>query len=576
MGGSGREAHEGSGGNRRGDARFVLLAILGVAALLRFLSVHFGLPALNDPDELTFELGALKMLRGATLNPGWFGHPATTTMYVLAVLTVAVFGVGHLLGWFPSIEAFAEAIYNDPTWVMLPGRAAMVLFGVGTVYLTYRLADALFGRRTALIAAALLAVNPVHVTWSQIIRSDMMACFFMLLALLAALRIARGDRWRDYVLAALWLGAAVATKWPYAITVLAVFGAVALRLASHWDERNRLALRLCLFGAMALGFLLLISPYLLLDHQAALRDMHGEAQVHHLGATGGNPLENAWWYLSVPVLAGLGPSGMALAAGGVAILARDRAARGVVMPVLLGFFALLCFQHTVWERWALALMPILAIAGAAGLSALAGYLTARPPARVARAATALVLALTLGSPALTVLGDTRARLNDTRQLASTWLAVHAAPGSMVLIEHFAFDLVRSPFNAMFPIGDAGCVDGRSLLHSRVQLQSIQAVRGARTNLDYGTLGPAKRAACRPDYAILTQYDRYAAERAAFPAEYAAYRELLQRGAIVATIRPIAGQVGGPIVRIVRFSLTPTGSSHQATSGSVVPVVQRGH
>ncbi|RYE51272.1 MAG: hypothetical protein EOP18_12365, partial [Rhizobiaceae bacterium] len=66
--------------------------ILAIALAFRLYSVAFGLPALNDPDELTFELGAIKMLSGPTLNPGWFGHPATTTMYVLAVLTIAIFG----------------------------------------------------------------------------------------------------------------------------------------------------------------------------------------------------------------------------------------------------------------------------------------------------------------------------------------------------------------------------------------------------------------------------------------------------------------------------------------------------
>lgn len=540
-----------TGENRRGFEPLILLAILGLAAFVRLQSIRFGLPALNDPDELTFELGALKMLRGPTLNPGWFGHPATTTMYVLALVTAAVFGIGHLLGRFPTVGSFADAIYADPSWVMLPGRIAMAVFAVATIYLTYRLASELFGRRTALAAAALLAVNPVHVTWSQVIRSDMMACFFMLLCMLAALRIARQDRWRDHVLAALWLGAAVATKWPYALSALALGGAAVLRMADHPADRRRSLVRLALSGAMAVGFLLLISPYLVLDSQTALGNMRGEAQVHHLGATGGAPWENAWWYLSGPVLTGFGAIGLALAAWGLAIMARRREALATVLPVALGFFVVLCVQNLVWERWALALMPILAIAGAVGLSALGGLLTRNGPSRAAGVAAA-VLAVALVQPGLRTAADARARLNDTRQLASAWAHRNVAADSTVLVEHFAFDLQPEPWHFIFPLGDAGCIDAKAMLHGKVQLHTVEAGKKGRSNVDYGTVAPEMRGTCAADYAILTQYDRYAAESAAFPEQYAAYRELLARGQIVATFAPEYGKVGGPVTRIVRF------------------------
>lgn len=527
--------------------RAAWLSLILLAALaVRLYSVHFGLPALNDPDELTFELGALKMLGGPTLNPGWFGHPATTTMYVLAVLTLAALGLGLLLGWYASPAAFADAVYADPSLVLLPGRVAMVLFAVATIYLTYRLAQALFDRRVALIAAALLAINPVHVTWSQIIRSDMMACFFMLLCMLAALRIARRDRWRDYVLAALWLGAAMATKWPYALSALAVLGAAGLRMARYPGERTRTLVRLALFGAMALGFLFLISPYLLLDHETALRNMHGEAQVHHLGATGGAPWENAWWYVTGPIATGLGVVGLALAAWGLALLARRREAGAVILPVLVGFFLLLCIQNIVWERWALSLMPLLAIAGALGLVALVERVGSRWPGLASRGALAAVLAAALLPLSLRAAADTRARLDDTRQRASAWALAHVAPGSTVLLEHFAFDLLPQPWRFLFPFGDVGCVDVRAMLGGKVQLSTVQAGRGARSNVDYGTVAPGKRASCRADYAILTQADRYAAERGAFPAEDAAYQALIAQGTVVASFAPEPGKVGGPV------------------------------
>ena len=122
-----------------------------------------------------------------------------------------------------------------------------------------------------------------------------------------------------------------------------------------------------------------------------------------------------------------------------------------------------------------------------------------------------------------------------------------------MVEHFAFDLLPNPWTFYFPLGDLGCVDANAWLRGKVSYAPIEKGRAGRSNVDYGTIAPAAAMTCRTDYAILTQYDRYAAERDHFPAEFDAYRRLLARGRIVATISPIAGVSSGPVVRIVAFA-----------------------
>jgi 4-amino-4-deoxy-L-arabinose transferase-like glycosyltransferase len=522
--------------------------ILVVALALRLYSIHFGLPALNDPDELMFELGAFRMLRGPTLNPGWFGHPATTTMYVLALTDIGVFVAGWVAGWFPTVTAFAEAIYADPSWVILPGRIAMTAFAVGTIVLTYRLGARLFDRLTGIFAAGLLAISPVHVTWSQIIRSDMMACFFMLLCLLAALDISRHDRRRDYGLAALWLGAATASKWPFALAVLAIGGAVCILLRERRIDWRQAAGRLAATGLFSACLLVLISPYLLLDLPTVLRNVNGEGQARHLGATGGTFWQNAFWYLTGPLQAGLGTVGLMLLPVGVFVSWRNPAARMLVLPLAAAFFVVLCTQTLVWERWAVPLLPLGAIMIAAGLSRMREALS-----RGAGRAALLAIILLIAGPLLVRdQADARERLNDTRQAATVWAHAHVPAGSTVLIEHFAFDLISEPWHFLFPVGDAGCVDAIGFLRGKKGYGMIDQARGGRANLDFGTMAPERRDDCRPDFAILTEYERYAQERAAFPAEYAAYRELLARGTVVARFQPQAGVAGGKTVLIVRF------------------------
>jgi hypothetical protein len=536
-----------------GRKNVILLLILVLALALRLHGIGFGLPALNDPDELMFELGAIRMIGRHTLNPGWFGHPATTTMYALALVNGAVLGVGRLLGWFPSIKAFADAVYLNPGWVILPGRWVMAAFGVGTVWATHRLTKRLFDGPTALVAALMLAVNPVAVLWAQVVRSDIMATFFMLLAMDRAVRVARalddGVR-RDVLWSAFWLAMAIASKWPVGLAGLPMAGALWIAMRRGALPVPRAAAWAVGFGVATLVFLVMISPYLVLAHDTVLRNLKGEAQLHHLGATGGTPLQNAWWYLRLPMLRAMGVVGGVLAAVGVVMMARLRETRLMLLPFMACFAVVVCAQHLIWERWALPLMPLVDMAAAMAVVAAARVLV---PLRH-RVGVGALLALAGAVPL--VMADVvqaQGRLHDTRQDASRWAQTHIPAGSQVLVEHFAFDLLRQPWTLLFPLGQAGCTDARMLLKGHIDNKAIEGNRGGQANVDFGTMPPTAADACHPDYAILTQYDRYAAERGDFPAEYQSYRRLIARGTIVATIAPVPGQSAGPVIRILRFA-----------------------
>lgn len=527
-------------------------AILALALALRLHGLRSGLPAINDPDELMFQLGALKMLSGRTLNPGWFGHPALITMYALAVADVLVFLAGHLTGQFADVKAFGAAVYADPSVVMFPGRVVMMLFSLGTVWLAWRFAKRQWGPEAGLAAAAILAVSPVFVVWSQVIRSDIVGCFFLLLAMLAAQRITDGSgRKRDLIFAALWTACAIASKWPFAMLGLGVAGALVFEARKRALPLRQLLGRLAAYSVLTVVFLVAISPYLLLDFSTVMRDVSGEAQARHLGIEGGTPLLNAWWYLSGPFSRAFGVTAGALAALGVIRLGKDPAARAIIGPQLAGFSILLVSQHLVWERWALPLILLLSLLVGEALGWVAQSL--RPRARLPGGVLYAILGvLLLAQPIHDTIIQANARNNDTRQRASTWAVQNFRPNSKVLVEHFAFDLLPRPWTFYFPLGEAGCVNANDWLTGKVNYAKIAAKRGNRTNVDYGTLAPEQEGSCRLDYAILSQYDRYLAERQTYPGEVASYERLIARGRIVATFAPVPGQSSGPIVRIIAF------------------------
>lgn len=530
-----------------------LLAIILLAALaIRLYSVAFGLPALTDPDELMFELGAYQMIDGGQLNPEWFGHPATTTMYLLALIDVAVLGLGLASGRFSSVENFAAAIYADPGILVLPHRIAIVLIAVVGVALAYRLATRLFDRPTGLVTVAILAVSPVHITYSQLVRSDMMATVFMLAAMLGALAYARHGSVRALVASGFCVALAITTKWPFAVAFLSLVGAVVLRWHDGLESRRRTFMLIAAAAAGTMAAMVLISPFLLIEWNTVVANLHGEVQPHHLGATGGGLIDNALWYMRGPFVRAFGITGLALAAIGAVLAMRSREFVALALVTGVAMFVLASSQNIVWERWVLATVPLLAILVALGLLRVATLASTQLKLPAVPFAAGALLAATLVPLLIAAVADGRERMNDTRLIASAWLRANAAPGSTIFVEHFAFDLVKSEFDYVFPLGILGCQDVRGLLNGRIDNSLIASARGGRSNIDYGTVEAERIDTCRADYAVLSQYARYAAEKERFPREWSQYRDLIARGEKVAEFHPERGVAGGWPVVILHF------------------------
>ncbi|WP_448664693.1 ArnT family glycosyltransferase [Sphingomonas sp. CJ20] len=535
-------------GFARWGERLLLLLILAAATGLRLDGVGFGLPALNDPDEPLFVMTALDMLRNHSLNPGWFGHPATITFYSLALVLLAVGGGGVLTGRFADADAFVAAVYRDPGILFLPARWLIVACGVACVWLVYRLGKRLGGARLGLVAAGFLAVNAVHIHYSQIIRTDVQASVFMLLCTLSALAIVREGRARDYILAGIWAGLACATKWPAAIVVL---NPLCAALYQSWRDRGG-AGRAVLIPVAAVAALCIASPYLLLDYPTVLRNLAGEARTAHPGAVGGGFLANLGWYAAHPLLQSFGAAGLALAVVGlVGAIARRRTDVVAVAPGALAFLIVIGAQALLWERWIVPLLPFVALAAAVGLCGVADAVRARLGRRLSgvEALAAIVLLLPMLAAARSGAVE---RAVDTRQVASAWVRAHVPPGHGILVEHAAFDLLGGPWRFRFPLGAAGCVDARDILSTRIRYSRVETLRSGRSVVDVAHVDAAQLPTCRADFAVLTHIDGYAADPARFPGELDRYRALIGAGRQVAVLRPVPGARTGPVVRIFQF------------------------
>ena len=534
---------------RRPPTLLLIAMILLVGLAFRLANIGFGLPAMYDPDEPLFVLKAFKLIDGHTLNPGWFGHPGTTIIYLLALIDIVVALVGLGSGAFATLPQFAAAVYANPGLIFIPSRVAMALIGVGTIWLSFVIARRLFDERVAIVAAAFLALNAVHIAWSQVIRTDIPCSLFMLAALLFAIRSGQEGRVRDTVYAALFAGVATATKWPGSTVMIAVAGA-----AFHvWRaDRNvaALARRLALATVALVAGLFLASPYILLDWRTVITNVNGEVASGHLAHSGHGFVSDLWWFLDTQVAGSMGWIGLALTLAGLVLIARLPLARATLLPAALLVLVLISAQQPIWSRWITPILPMLAIAAALATVTAGRWLATRVAPQWRTAVVPLVAALALLPSLAGAVTGAQERGNDTRAQASAWAIGHIPTGSTVVVEQLALDLSPQPWRILFPIGEAGCVDGRQLLKGGVKFEKVQKARRGSAIVDLGNVAADKLETCRADYAILTYYDLYLAEQKGFPDQVQRYRELIGAGRTVALFRAPARYAGWPSVRII--------------------------
>ena len=537
------------------DARFrsLLLGILLIGAVLRLYGFTGGLPAVTDSDEPLFVVIALKMLAGHGLNPGWFGHPATITFYCLVLVFGLAIGAGLLTGHYSSLHDFIARMYLDPSILFISGRLLIILFALISIILTAMIARRLFYKRVALISALLLALNPLHISYSQIIRTDIQVTVFMLLCVLYSIRIARRGLLADYAKAGFCLALACATKWP-AANIAICMASAALYHALQRPDQARTQARNLAFGAMvSVLSLALISPYLILDYRTVMANLGGEMQLHHLGATGGGFWYNIGWYIAHPFRDSIGTAGILLVITGMVLVLRRGLPAFILLPPVFIFMVSISYQTLIWDRWVIPLLPFVSIFIAYAVCSIARALALHIGKPRARPAALLLMLLALTVPMVaTVKSNAAERITDTRNVAAAWVMKHVPSGQTIFLEHFGFDLLRGGWRLIFPAGDVGCVDVAAQLGGKIKYDQMGKWRGSRAIVDYGTVNAKNLGTCAADYAIFSHYDRYARERAVYPHEAARYEAAIRAGTLMATFRPVPGEIGGPTLRIVRM------------------------
>lgn len=426
----------------------VLTAALFAAGLtLRLVGTGWGEPHGYHYDERFVLAPALRIVESGDPNPHFFNYPSALIYASTAVVWLHSVA-GDMPLDLPRSAAYGPADLGPWTWPALRDARRMVaLVGALGMLAAGLLAYRTGGREAALAATALVAAMALHAEHSHFLTTDVPMTTLLVTAFALGAR-PRGGPLTGLISGAA-LGLAVATKYTagFALAPLVVVNALA--------GCNAIRSAGVIVGA-ALAFVA-ACPFAVLDWQrftADLTTVRDHYRSGHLGAEG----DGNWaWYLMRMRQDGLGATGMALFAIGLAGVVADAvAARGdragrrvgaviacVVAATALAWFLWLGSVRVRFERNLIPAATLAATAAGHGLAALLALLPRLAGRFSHRAATAArsvaVAALVLALLAPAALATRRTLMlagGDTRSQAAAWIQDNVAAGSTIVREEY--------------------------------------------------------------------------------------------------------------------------------------------
>jgi len=395
-----------------------LAAILAVALGVRLFGVNWDDGSNFHPDERRIAEAVSGMsFQPLQLNPHFFAY-GSFPLYVTKTVC--------------SLAALADPWWGGYDGAIRVGRMLGAVWGTLAVLVLFLLGRRLFGSRTGLLAASLLAVCVFPVQNAHFATNDIPLSALVLLALYLAVRAVDGGRLGHTVAAGAVAGLALATKVSAAPLMLPLGLVAVLRWAPRRAWGRLLGWGAAAGAAAVVGFCF-GQPYAVLDLRAFLHDVVEQSQmVRHAGLF---PYTNQ--YVGVPkvvydlrelVVWGMGPPlGLAAVAGLVLAAVRGvrerRAGELLLLAWVVPFAAITMSFDVKFPRYLLPVYPLLIVWGAAALQhwGIASRLGRWVRAAVVAATAAYLLAFM----------SIYVRPHTVRA-ASEWYYAHVPAGSRVL------------------------------------------------------------------------------------------------------------------------------------------------
>lgn len=416
-----------------------LLAILGVAFILRIAGISYGLPLWLVGDEASSIFGALKMIELRTFVPSLHQSVFAGTFYYGAYLPyayllpfLAAMGL-KFLAFSGTFAEFKHFLISDASLFFFIARSLSACIGTATVYVVYRAAQELYqDQRAALASAALLAFSLLHVDFSHWARHwvPVTFCFSLVLLMLAHRDWSVGKR---YIFASLVAGMGVG------ISIQA--GLAAFMILPWFFFVDRLSIRQSLqetwFWKSAGGFLvLMLLAFLLWTKSFDFLFASGSTEAARLPKTVSG-LITYYGFHARNLLTREPLFLLCILIGAGAMFKRMRGLWISLVGFVFIYLTIFYMFFSRFDRSVLMLYPVFALLAGYGLMRMYTLLAAR----VRWLARAVVLLVVLQMAASAVALDARLIRNDTRLRARQWVEAHVPHGAKIAV---LSSLVRLP------------------------------------------------------------------------------------------------------------------------------------
>jgi len=408
-------------------ARLGLSLALLAGLLLRFWALTQGIGFNPGPDEPEVMERAVRMMKTGDLNPHFFDYPGLY-MYVEGSVSVLRFMTGAMQGRWPALaQAPTEDFY-------LWARAMTAILGTATVWVVYR-AGLRWGPQTALLAAVLIAVMPLHVRESHYALTDVPTTFAVMVTFLLSLRAHERERVTAFALAGAAAGLAGALKYNgiLAVAMPLISCALTPRLRG-----SRLVCAMWIAAATVAAFLA-GAPYTLLDLPNFLNQFARLSSEYRMPPAVSEPV---WLIYLKHLRIALQWPGSLMVLGGFAVgawrIARDpdrlRWVMALGFPLL--YFYFVSHQNIIYARYLLPIVPFLSLLAAAAVVAFVGWMRrAGVPIRVRHAVTIALTVIAIAPPAYSAINyNADAAKTWTQRLAYEWICRELPHGTSIRIE----------------------------------------------------------------------------------------------------------------------------------------------
>ncbi len=213
--------------------KIILIFILILAGILRLVGIYPGYHP-NHSDEVNIYSSTVTMLKEGNFEPMRYEYGPLpsyinlfffkTTFIPLSWGRFYIENLGQVIdGTIPlrptalayksmlQLKILGERDINTMYW----SRTITAIFGIGVVFLVYKISTNLFDKKAGLISAFLIAINYRQVLNSHFVLPDIYNSFFLLVAFLLSLRIYKKPSFKNYFLIGITCGLSFSIKYQF-------------------------------------------------------------------------------------------------------------------------------------------------------------------------------------------------------------------------------------------------------------------------------------------------------------------------------------------------------------------------